>query len=49
MSTDGCPKEAAASLFDQLDMVENKDATDKVVRTGGVLFNDNMQTPQPIA
>jgi Flp pilus assembly protein TadG len=45
----GALKKAAASLFDELDAVENKDATDSVVRLGGVSFNDSMQTPQAIA
>lgn len=42
-------KQAAASLFDELDLLENKDTTDTVLRLGGVSFNDSMQTPQSIA
>jgi len=42
-------KSAAASLFDELDILEEKDTTDTVVRVGGVSFNDEMQTPQALA
>jgi hypothetical protein len=45
----GALKTAAASLFAELDALESKDATDSVVRIGGVSFNDSMQTPQSIA
>lgn len=42
-------KQAATSLFDELDALEKKDKDDKVVRLGGVSFNDAMQTPEAIA
>lgn len=45
----GALKTAARSLFDELDALEAKDTSDKVVRLGGVSFNDAMQTPQTIA
>jgi Flp pilus assembly protein TadG len=45
----GALKTASKSLFDELDALEAKDTSDKVVRLGGVSFNDAMQTPQAIA
>lgn len=42
----GALKQAAASLFDELDILEEKDTTDTVVRLGGVSFTDEMQTPE---
>jgi Flp pilus assembly protein TadG len=45
----GALKSAAKSLFDELDALESKDTSDKVVRIGGVSFNDYMQTPQALA
>jgi Flp pilus assembly protein TadG/uncharacterized protein YegL len=36
-------KKAAAALFDELDELEDKDHTDKVIRVGGVSFTDSMQ------
>jgi Flp pilus assembly protein TadG len=45
----GAVKAAAAALYDQLDLVENKDNTDTIVHLGGVSFHDEMQTPEPMA
>ena len=45
----GAVKAAAATLFDQLDLVEKKDLTDTIVHLGGVSFHDKMQTPEPMA
>jgi Flp pilus assembly protein TadG len=42
-------KSAAASLFTELEDLEDKDKTDTVVRVGGVSFNDDMQTPSALA
>jgi Flp pilus assembly protein TadG len=42
-------KAAAASLFDELDAVENINKLNTVVRTGAVSFNDAQQTPSALA
>jgi Flp pilus assembly protein TadG len=42
-------KQAAATLFDQLDAAETADTADTLVRTGAVSFTDTMQTTQDLA
>jgi len=44
----GAVKTAAAALFDQLDIEEEKDTSDTIVRLGGVSFNDYTQSQQAI-
>ncbi len=42
-------KTAATALFNQMDTIESVDATNSLVRTGVVSFNDQTQTPSNLA